>query len=50
VQTEGGSIQEEQPSENLTTKEIVVPEIRVEEPQVYEVIAEYHEAPKEFLA
>jgi hypothetical protein len=47
VQTEGGSIQEDQPSENLSTKAIVVPEIKVEEPQRYEVVAEHHEAPKD---
>jgi hypothetical protein len=46
VQTEGGSIQEDQPSENLNTKAVVVPEIKVEEPQRYEVVAEHHEAPK----
>jgi hypothetical protein len=49
VQTEGGSIQEEQPSESLNTREMVVPEIKVEEPQRYEVVAEHHEAPKELL-
>ena len=27
-------------------KEVVVPEIKVEEPQRYEVVAEHHEAPK----
>jgi len=47
VQTEGGSIQEDQPSESLSTKAVVVPEIKVEEPQRYEVVAEHHEAPKD---
>jgi len=49
VQTEGGSILEKQSSETLNTKAVVVPEIKVEEPQRYEVVAEHHEAPKESL-
>jgi hypothetical protein len=31
----------------LGAKEVVIPEIKVEEPQRYEVVAEQHEAPKE---
>lgn len=35
---------------DLSTKEVVIPEIKVEEPQRYEVVAEHHEPPKQLPA
>ena len=46
---DSSSFQEGRPSIDLSSRQddVVVPEITVDEPHRYEVVAEHHEAPKE---